>query len=196
VVLDDRFTVKAVTDLRGRWPLVLIMSHFEYFPGNSRKSTLVLGKGVRFSLAEMQKHPGLFTGVELLILSACETATQEPNADGKEVDGFTELAQRLGASTVIATQWSIFDQATSRLMIDFFRQHREHPNWSKAQLLRQTQLDFLTGKVSFAPNVSTGKHITTCRVGDPSARTFVPNPDALLAHPFYWSAFVLYGQPR
>jgi CHAT domain-containing protein/tetratricopeptide (TPR) repeat protein len=194
VVLDDEFTAEALTGLQGKWASVLIMSHFEYIPGKLRESSLLLGKGKKFSLLDMQKRPGIFMGVELLALSACGTADQERSTDGKEIDGFAELAQRLGARSVVATLWPISDQAAAKIMINFYRQHRDHQDWSKSELLRQTQLNFLRGKV--AVNTPTGRHITDCQASDPKARPFIPDPKAPLAHPFYWSAFVLYGGPR
>ena len=43
----------------------------------------------------------------LLTLSACDTAATRADANGKEIDGFAELAQRLGANAVMATLWQV-----------------------------------------------------------------------------------------
>ncbi len=49
-----------------------------------------------------------FKGVDLLTLSACQTAG-EVGSDGKEVESFATLAQNAGASSVMATLWPIAD---------------------------------------------------------------------------------------
>jgi len=48
-----------------------------------------------------------FGGVDLLTLSACDTASGGTGANGKEVEGFAVLAQRKGAKAVIATLWPV-----------------------------------------------------------------------------------------
>jgi CHAT domain-containing protein len=153
-----------------RFHLVHIATHFSFQRGDAHNSFLTMGDARRFTLADMQNYPRLFSDVELLVLSACETATQEPNSNGKEIDGFAELAQRLGARAVIATLWNISDKGTSKLMIEFYRLHKKNPDWSKSEVLRQAQLALLRGNVTDAK--------------------------ASLANPYYWAPFVLYGNFR
>lgn len=153
-----------------RRPLVHISSHFLFRPGSTERSYLLLSNEEYFSLADMQKIPDLFAEVELLTLAACETAAQQPDSNGTEIDGFAELAQRLGANSVIATLWNVSAKETSKLMIEFYRLHQGNPDRSKAEILRQAQLNLLKGKV-----------------------TDLKSP---LAHPYYWAPFVLYGSFR
>lgn len=153
-----------------RFHLVHIATHFSFQRGDAHNSFLTMGDTRRFTLADMQNYPRLFSDVELLVLSACETATHEPNSNGKEIDGFAELAQRLGARAVIATLWNISDKGTSKLMIEFYRLHKKNPDWSKSEVLRQAQLALLRGNVTDA--------------------------NASLANPYYWAPFVLYGNFR
>jgi CHAT domain-containing protein len=164
--LNGDFTrTSMVNNLKARKPpLVHISSHFCFQPGDARSSFLLLGDGKPFSLYEMQAVPNLFDGVETLTLSACETAALQPNATGKEIDSFAELAQRLRANSVIATLWSVDDAGSSELMTNFYRLYKEHQDWPKAELLRQAQLRLL----------KTG-------------------PNLRRAHPYYWAPFVLYG---
>jgi CHAT domain-containing protein len=203
-LIDNQFTRAAMENLNGKWPLVHIASHFAYFPGNSDKSVLLLGDGDKFSLAEMQKHKTLFTGVELLMLSACKTSVRKANAYGKEIDGFAELAQRLGANSVIATLWNVDDAAAPGTEIDFYSLYHAHQDWAKSEILRQSQLHLLTGKVTLTPSDQPGPAFTEgkdkqregCAAPGNRRKRFIPDPKAPLAHPYYWASFVLYGSSR
>lgn len=129
--------------------LVHIASHFCFMPGDESLSFLLLGDGKPLSLSEIKQQKDLFSGVELLTLSACETAAQQEASTGYEIDGFAELAQRLGAAAVLATLWPVADTSTSLLMREFYR-GRELSGLNKASALRQAQLALLTGEASFA----------------------------------------------
>lgn len=153
-----------------RRAIVHIENHFIFRPGDAKKSYLLLGNNDRFTLTDMRGIPDLFAGVELLILPACETAAQQPNDIGKEIDGFAELAQRLGANSVIATLWNVSAGGASKLMLEFYRLHQEKPDWPKSEVLRQAQLNLLRGKVT--------------------------DPKAPLELPRYLAPFVLYGSFR
>ena len=106
--------------LKRKRPLVHIASHFSFRPGDEARSFLLLGDGTAFTLDEMKAEKNLFEGVDLLTLSACNTAAAQPDANGREIDGFAELAQRLGAGAVMATLWSVSDASTPWLMRDFY----------------------------------------------------------------------------
>ena len=101
VKLDEPFTESTMlAELRKRHKVVHIASHFQFSPGNETNSALLLGDGTFLSLAQIKSMPNVFGGVELLTLSACNTATGGSGANGKEVEGFGVLAQRQGAKAV------------------------------------------------------------------------------------------------
>jgi CHAT domain-containing protein/tetratricopeptide (TPR) repeat protein len=142
VVLDEAFTAESFrAGLRERYPLVHIASHFQFQPGNETDSFLLLGDGTHLSLAQMKSAQNLFGGVELLTLSACNTATSGIDADGKEVEGFAVLAQRQGAKAVLASLWPVADESTKLLMQNFYRLRDERSG--KAEALRGAQLSLL-----------------------------------------------------
>lgn len=146
VFKDDEFTRDAFYDsLKARRPLVHISSHFFFRAGDSARSFLLLGKGPPLTLDELKVRGRLFESVELLTLSACNTAAQRPNADGSEVDGFAELAQRLGANAVMATLWPASDDSTPRLMSSFYGLRQQARGMTKAEALRRAQLSLLYG---------------------------------------------------
>jgi CHAT domain-containing protein len=53
------------------YPIIHIVSHFQFTPGSMDDSFLLLGDGTHLSLAQIKLD---FNSVELLTLSACETA--------------------------------------------------------------------------------------------------------------------------
>ena len=60
--------------------------------------------------------------VDLVTLSACETALGERNPDGGEITTLAEAFSSAGASSVLASLWSVADASTEELMVEFYRQ--------------------------------------------------------------------------
>jgi CHAT domain-containing protein len=75
--------------------------------------------------------------IELLILSACQTAV----GDKRATLGLAGVAVRSGARSTLATLWSVQDLSTADLMTNFYKALQ--PGVSKAQALRQAQLSLL-----------------------------------------------------
>lgn len=73
--------------------------------------------------------------IELLVLSACQTAA----GDRRATLGLAGVAVRSGARSTLATLWSVDDQSTAYLMAQFY-QKLTQPNLTKAEALRQAQL--------------------------------------------------------
>jgi CHAT domain-containing protein len=73
--------------------------------------------------------------IDLLILSACETAY----GDRRAALGLAGVALRAGARSTIATLWQVNDASTAELMIQFYR-NLQNPQLTKAEALRQAQL--------------------------------------------------------
>jgi CHAT domain-containing protein len=94
---------------------------------------------------------------QLLTLSACETA-KEINHKGVGIAGVAYIFERAGAKAVIASLWSVYDEQTKTLMINFY--DNLHKGMSKAEALQKAKLTLIDH------------------------------------HPFYWSSFLLIGDPR
>jgi CHAT domain-containing protein len=84
--------------------------------------------------ADIQYGPPRATPLELLILSACETAS----GDDRAALGLAGVALKAGARSALATLWYINDIASGELVAGFYRGLRT--GLSKAQALRQAQL--------------------------------------------------------
>lgn len=75
-----------------------------------------------------------FSGIELLVLSACQTA----EGDKRAALGLAGIAMRAGVRSTLATLWSIDDRSTADVMSEFYRQLKAGVN--KAQALQRAQL--------------------------------------------------------
>ncbi len=78
------------------------------------------------------------TPLELLVLSACQTAS----GDARAALGLAGVAVRSGARSTVATLWSVNDEAAAALMTRFY-QELTKPGMTKADALRQAQLSLL-----------------------------------------------------
>ncbi|MCU0533538.1 MAG: CHAT domain-containing protein [Hydrococcus sp. Prado102] len=78
------------------------------------------------------------TALELLVLSACQTAT----GDKQAALGLAGIAVRSGARSVLASLWDIADESTAMLMSQFYRE-LANKNITKAEALRNAQLNLL-----------------------------------------------------
>jgi CHAT domain-containing protein len=112
------------------------------FSGKVRDSFILTYDG-RINMDDLEEYVGASwfredNPVELLTLSACETAAGDDTA----ALGLASVAIKAGARSALATLWSINDQASSELVSDFYAQLAD-PNVSKAQALRLAQVGFL-----------------------------------------------------
>jgi CHAT domain-containing protein len=116
--------------------------------------------------------------VELAALSACETGLGT-SAGGEGLLGLERAFQVSGAKAVVATLWTINDDASRALMIDFY-DNLWHKKMSKVESLRQAQLKMLR------EGISRGLKFADDRPPDKDRR--LP--------PYYWGAFTLSGDWR
>ena len=195
VELDEQFTQdEMLKQLRQRPKVVHIASHFQFSPGNETNSALLLGDGTFLSLAQIKSLPNIFGGVDLLTLSACNTATGGSGANGKEVEGFGVLAQRQGAKAVVASLWPVADRSTKLLMQEFYRVRESQAGMSKVAALRAAQLKLLRGEIAVDGQSASRQIIHEDAKPDEAKRPlFKPDPKAPFAHPYYWAPFILIG---
>jgi CHAT domain-containing protein len=194
--LNKDFTKDATMELLrdGIYQAVHIASHFSFNPIDQSASFLVIGDG-KLTFADIQDKDNLLASVDLLTLSACDTAMA---SNGKESEGFPFLAQSLGAKTVIASLWKVSDKGTPELMIRFYKLRAENPLMPKGEAFRQAQLSLLNG------TAGSGKPGTDDRRSDPISLDdsgiklplFTKDPAKPFAHPHYWASFVLIGNWR
>jgi CHAT domain-containing protein len=126
--------------LEAPYSIVHIASHGK-FENNSRDSFILTFDGrltmddleVFIKFSEFRREP-----VELLTLSACQTAA----GDDRAALGLAGIAIKAGARSALATLWLINDQAAKMLITEFYR-HLSDPSLNKAQALQQAQIALL-----------------------------------------------------
>ncbi len=113
-------------------------THFSLRPGNALRSYLVLGDGGKLTLERINALD--FRGIELVTLSACQTALGGATSDdGRELEALSAIVQRRGAKRVIASLWQVEDKSTAMLMRAMYTAFVAAPT-DAAAALRQAQL--------------------------------------------------------
>jgi CHAT domain-containing protein len=126
---------------QSRAPIVHLATHGQ-FSSNLDKTFLLAADG-RITSDELTNALGASnntrtTAIELLVLSACETAA----GDDRAPLGLAGIALKSGARSTVASLWQVQDTTTSLLMQRFY-QEVTTPKVSKAAALRQAQLSVL-----------------------------------------------------
>ncbi len=106
------------------------------------------------------------TPIELLVLSACETAS----GDKRATLGLAGIAVRAGARSTLATLWQVNDGTTSNIMVKFYDEIKNNSKINRAKALQDAQRKFLQ-----------------------EARERKNNLNPRHLNPYYWSPFVLVG---
>ena len=142
-VLENRdFTIPAMEKDLGENPyrIVHIASHGQ-FDSDVNKTFLLTYDG-KLGMNKLEQILGLSrfrtSAVELLTLSACQTAA----GDDRAALGLAGVAIKAGARSALATLWTVNDPASAELVADFYRALQDASN-SKAKSLQQAQLGLL-----------------------------------------------------
>jgi CHAT domain-containing protein len=146
VLVNQDFTSEALKKeiQDSDYPIVHIATHGQF--SSSLEDTFLLAWDDRLNINELDsilqtRNADPEKAIELLVLSACETAT----GDNRAALGMAGMAVRAGAKSTLATLWSVNDQATAKLMSDFYQKLSEQ-HLPKAEALRQAQLSLLRNR--------------------------------------------------
>jgi tetratricopeptide (TPR) repeat protein len=142
---------------------------------------------------------------DLVVLSACETAIG-PDGGGEGLLGFSQVLLGRGARSLLLSLWKVDDTATALLMTRFYqnllgkRPGLDKP-LPKAEALREAKAWLRT-----LPRVEVEKLagqlargvVRASEEGPPreASRPVLPAGAAPFAHPRYWAAFILIGDPE
>jgi CHAT domain-containing protein len=145
-LLDKEFIApKVQEELRdSRFNVVHIASHGQ-FSGDVEK-TFLLTFDDKLTMDRLDQYVGLFRfrddPLELLTLSACETAA----GDDRAALGLAGIAVKAGARSALASLWFINDRATATLIGEFYRQLQDS-SVSRAVALQRAQLRLLNDRI-------------------------------------------------
>lgn len=145
-VLRNRdFTSARLEEELARTPfhVVHIASH-GVFRGAARDSFVLAWDGpVSMDRLERLMGYGRFSDgqIELLTLSACETAV----GDERAALGLSGVAIKAGARSAVGSLWQVGDEATAAMIGSFYR-HLLEPGTTRARALQAAQRDLLRGE--------------------------------------------------
>ena len=125
----------------GSFPVVHLATHGQF--SSQADETFLLTWDERINVKNLdqllrEREGKERSPIELLILSACQTAA----GDNRAVLGLAGVAVRSGARSTLATLWSVQDRSTANLISQFYKTLSQ-PGVSKAEALRQAQLSLL-----------------------------------------------------
>ncbi len=143
ILLNKTFTTKALEKQVSNtpFPVVHLATHGQF--SSSAQDTFILTWDNRIDVKQLgellQKREAYSNNpIELLVLSACQTA----QGDKRAALGIAGVAVRSGARSTLASLWAVDDQATSAFMVEFYQQLTNN-KISKAEALRKAQISLL-----------------------------------------------------
>lgn len=142
VLLDQSFTNRSFEKMivSKPSPIVHLATHGRF--SSNAENTFILTWDGRINVKQLDQllraRESNLSPIELLVLSACQTAT----GDKRAALGMAGVAVRSGARSTIASLWSVSDRSTASLMIEFYRELGQ-PGITKAEALRHAQVTLL-----------------------------------------------------
>ena len=171
-LLNGEFTTASIqSQLKSNFPVIHLATH-GVFSSDPKKTFVVTGDRNIINVDQLTNLLGSENAfqAELLVLSACETAT----GDERAILGLAGVAIRSGTRSTLATLWSVGDASTAKLMGQFYRE-LENPEITKVNALQNAQLSLIQSLRSNPP---------------------LPELNQLPPHPYYWASYVLVGNWR
>jgi CHAT domain-containing protein/tetratricopeptide (TPR) repeat protein len=145
-LLNDKFTSTELTKEinASGFPIVHLATHGQF--SSIAEKTFILSWDKRINVIDfgnLLRNNTLNQGrpIELLVLSACETAS----GDNRAALGLAGVAVRAGARSTLATLWAVEDRSTAQIMGELYRQleQAKKQKLNKAQVLQKSQLSLL-----------------------------------------------------
>ncbi|MGD1804304.1 CHAT domain-containing protein [Dapis sp. BLCC M126] len=183
-LLNNEFSKAMTIPLMDKYSVVHFATHAAFISGNPEDSFIMFGDGDLVTLREV-RDSWFLTNVDLLVLSACQTAVGGKLGNGEEILGFGYLMQEVGAKATVASLWRVDDGGTQILMNNFY-QWLQTEKVTKAQALRQAQISLITGQ--YNPQQLAALVRQKSPKNDLSSQIVEE-----LRHPYYWASFILIG---
>ena len=141
ILLNSQFTeTNLAKQLDSRSTSILHLANHGQFSSNPDRTFLLLWQKLLtiqdFSRLLKNRKQAMTNPINLLVLSACETAT----GDRRATLGLAGIAIGTGAVSTLATLWQVNDDSTTALMKHFYQKLYEAGDINKAEALRQAQL--------------------------------------------------------
>ncbi|TAE59739.1 MAG: CHAT domain-containing protein [Nostocales cyanobacterium] len=145
VLKNQTFIAQNVESKIQQYPaqIVHLATHGEF--GSTAETTFILTWDNKLNIEQLNSlisaDKKQIRPIELLVLSACQTAS----GDDRAALGLAGIAVKAGARSTIASLWSVDDEATSILMQKLYQELADS-KVTKAEALRRAQLEVLKQK--------------------------------------------------
>ncbi len=143
LLLDENFTRDRLQAEihKAIYPIIHIATHGEY-DLVSEDTFLITGNNEKLAITDLYAmiHNAAINGntVDLLVLSACETA----RGDDRTGLSLANIAVLAGVKTALASLWSVNDAATVKLVTQFYK-YWHNQRFSKARALQRAQQELI-----------------------------------------------------
>lgn len=178
-LMDQNFNPDAVVPELDSFNIIHFATHAALVSGKPYESFILFGNGARVTVDQV-KYEWSLANVDLIVLSACETALGIVPGKGEEILGLGFLMESAGARATLASLWSVDDGGTQALMNAFYRVLKQ-PGHSKAEALRKAQVAMINSTEDSESGTGRGVQLG----GGRSAVSY--------SHPYYWAPFILIG---
>jgi CHAT domain-containing protein/Flp pilus assembly protein TadD len=185
-LLDGEFSREAMLPIMDDYTVVHLATHAAFLVGQPEDSFILFGNGDRVTLQDVKRWQ--FERVDLMVLSACDTALGGDLGNGEEILGFGFLMERAGTRAALASLWQVSDGGTQALMTAFYSALQGGAG--KAEALQRAQQALATGDYTALENKDRGVAIVFDEwIHDKVPSDVYPH----LSHPYYWAPFILIG---
>lgn len=144
VFLNEDFTKNAFESQvqSTPYPILHLATHGQF--SSDLDNTFVLAWDQKITLGELDsllkdRRIQAANPIELMILSACQTA----EGDDRATLGLAGLALKSGARSTLATLWAVNDDSTVKLMRQFYQRLSQADSMTKAEALQKAQISLI-----------------------------------------------------
>lgn len=169
----------------GQFAIVHLATHAAFESGEPEESYIQLWRSDRIGLNELPDLEWRDRPIELLVLSACQTALGDRQAEL----GFAGLSFHSGVKSTLASLWSVSDLGTLALMREFYWQLSQPDVATKAEALQRAQISMIRGDV----RIEQGQVLSSAEPLTLPPDLEQPNID--VSTPYHWAGFTLVGSP-
>ena len=108
---DQAFDLNALKPRIGAYNILHFATHAAFVPDYPVNSFILSGNGNPLSLQTLREQWN-FSGIDLVVLSACETGLGGYDNNGEQILGLGYVFQDKGAKAVMASLWQVSDRGT------------------------------------------------------------------------------------
>ncbi|MEH1850340.1 MAG: CHAT domain-containing tetratricopeptide repeat protein [Nostoc sp.] len=194
-------TLKAA--LKDRYSIFHFTGHSTYNFHNPQQSALALSGKEFLTLEEIFNIENL-REYQLVSLSSCETAITSNQTITAEYVGLVSAFLYQGVTDVVSTLWTVTDDASSFLMIYFYRQIKKGKSpevalnkatkWLRSLTYSQLERIYRVILAKLPSNETTLRPFIRRKLYQISQMELSEKKQQRFHHPYYWAAFIITGR--